>query len=175
MSLLSDDDISSVTESTPTMTEKSRHHDLEKPAALTAEQQDTIPPAYYSTSQSSSSFATISLHMADKIRFLQFPDSDLPKLVDIITSGWSNGVQSTRQYAGSYEVQLKGYPWMHSSGTIVPGDNHARRLIRLLLEGLYEMGWVFDTAVRTCKKQSEKGTWPFALLSSSSSNHKLPI
>lgn len=115
---------------------------------------DAIPPAYPS---STASFATVSLHMTDRIRFLQFPDSDLPRLVDIISGAWSNGIQSTRQYAGSYEVKLKGNPWMENSSSAAPGDNHARRLIRLLLEGLYNMGWQFETAVRACKKSAEKG------------------
>lgn len=117
---------------------------------------DAIPPAYSSFDVS---FASVSLHMTDRIRFLQFPDSDLPRLTDIVAGAWSNGIQSTREYAGSFEIKLKGNPWTHAHPSISPGDNQARRLIRILLEGLYNMGWVFDINVRTCRKPNEKGMY----------------
>lgn len=90
--------------------------------------------------------------MTDRIRFLQFPDHDIPRLLDIVATSWSNGIQGTRQYAESFEIKLKGNPWIYDAD-----DNQARRLIRQLLEGLHDLGWLFETSVRTCKKSSEKG------------------
>lgn len=113
------------------------------------------PPAYSSTR--TGSFATVSLHRFDRIRFVQFPDHDLPRILDIVTTSWSNGIQGTTQYAESFEIKLKGNPWNHATSGAIPGDKQARRLIRQLLEGLYNLGWLFDTGVRLCRKPNEKG------------------
>lgn len=150
MSLLPEDESTYLANDRAPMDEKSQ---LTTPS-------EVIPPSYSpSTSTTTPTFATVSLHMFDRIRFLQFPASDHPKLLEIVSSAWSNGIQTTREYAGSYEIQFKGNPWSHTSSGTTPNDSHSRRLMRLLLEGLYNMGWVFETALRVCKKSSEKGMY----------------
>lgn len=113
----------------------------------------SAPPAY---SPSNPSFASISLQGNDEIRFLQFPESDFERLHALVAASWSEGIQAVRNRDESTEIKLKGYPWGYSHS----GNGPARRLIRLLLEGLYNMGWLLDANVRI-SRTDDKGVVKF--------------
>lgn len=110
----------------------------------------TSPPPYESPS---SKFAIVSLNMMDRIRLIQFSSADIDRILEVIRATWEQGVQNTRPYNASFEIQLKGHPWIHS----LHGNMKSRRLVRALLQALHELGWVYDASVSLCKKPDEKG------------------
>lgn len=114
----------------------------------------TAPPPYESLS---SKFAIVSLNMMDRIRLIQFSSTDIDRILEVIHATWEQGVQNTRPYNASFEIQLKGHPWIHN----LHGNMKSRRLVRALLQALHELGWVYDASVSLCKKPDEKDTLIF--------------
>ncbi|KAF2262908.1 hypothetical protein CC78DRAFT_294841 [Lojkania enalia] len=117
----------------------------------------------YGTATASSStafqthFASLSMHMEDRLRFLQFP----PNIVEIcrqtIKTIWMRGIQTERLYAGSQEIKLYGKPWRgHADEAIA-----ARRLICRLLAALHGEGWVLTLSTDISKKNADKDTLLF--------------
>jgi hypothetical protein len=94
--------------------------------------------------QGSYVFASVSMHMRDKVRFLQFPANMQPKFREVIRRGWPQGIQAEKTYAQAYEYKLKGTPF----GSITEKDDVAAcRLLRNILAFLYARGWRLDTAI----------------------------
>ncbi|KUI56690.1 hypothetical protein VP1G_04031 [Cytospora mali] len=85
--------------------------------------------------------ASVSLHMQDRIRFLNLNPSEIRYLRESLGAVWP--LQEVRSYGGTEEFKFKGYPWVGK----VNGDDQARRLVRRLLEALFEMGWVLQASV----------------------------
>jgi len=104
-------------------------------------------------------FASMSLHMSDRVRFLNFPP-ELPASIEgVFTAHWPTGIQYKQNYGGSYEFKLRGRPWTgHGSDAIT-----ARRLMCRLLEALYDSGWVLAFATDISKKPEDKDTLIFRL------------
>jgi hypothetical protein len=115
------------------------------------QQQQQQPPE--DTSPFRTRFACVTLAALDRIRFIDFPLPVVNGMTQVITSTWPRGIQDRRLYAGAYEFKLRGYPWSSSSR----GDNDARRLVRRLLEALYDSGWVLHMAVDIVRKETGKG------------------
>jgi len=98
-------------------------------------------------------FACITLNMTDRIRFINFPPSDVEILRDHVQRAWQKGIQDFRTYGQAKEIKLNGNPWRSDFS----GSDGARRLVRKLLEALYDMGWVLQAAIDLSKKESDKG------------------
>jgi len=115
----------------------------------------TVPfaPPPYETSPYSCKFAIISFNMTDRVRLIQFPTADIDRISDLVRRAWPDGIQNTRAYNVAFEFKLKGTPWSHN----LPGNVKGRNFVRTLLQGLYEMGWVHDSAVTFSSKPTEKG------------------
>ena len=115
-------------------------------------QNETSPLVPVSTFRTS--FASVSVHMRDRIRLLRFPESDIQRIQEIIRSSWPRGIQDLRPYDQSKEIKLHGNPWAsnHDSQKL-----EARRLVMGLLQGLFDMGWVLKMAVDVSKKEFDKG------------------
>ena len=119
------------------------------------------PPPFEAATASGSSqtvpfrtrFACITLNKSDRIRFINFFDEDIDIFATTIQSAWPKGVQDSKRYAQSYEFQLYGRPWSYDSS----GDDRARRLVRRVLEALFNRGWVLQGAVDLSKKEYDKG------------------
>ncbi|PGH00220.1 hypothetical protein GX51_05917 [Blastomyces parvus] len=122
-------------------------------------QSQPFPPAATSFR---TNFASVSLHMTDRIRFLGFPSADVTRIYEIIRGCWPKGIQSTREYGPSNEIRLLGSPWRPSSW-FEDEKTAARRLVCGLLRGLYEMGWVLKASVDVLKKEGNKDTLLFRL------------
>lgn len=102
-------------------------------------------------------FASLSLHMWDRMRLLNFPPHIVDLVRDIIRRTWPGGVQDQRPYAGSFEFKLTGYPWRgHSEEGM-----HARRLVRTILAELFAQGWVLAFSTDVSKKQNDIDTMLF--------------
>jgi len=113
-------------------------------------------PPPYQTSLYASKFAVISMNMTDRLRLLQFPPADIARIQVLIERAWPGGIQSSRTYNVAHEFKLKGNPWSSHEVWKVK----SRRFMRMLLQGLYEMGWVHDAAVTMGRKQQQKGELP---------------
>lgn len=97
-------------------------------------------------------FACVTLNEGDKLRFINFPPEHVTTCKNVINTAWPSGVQDVRPYGGSTEIKMHGYPWQTSSG-----KHDARRLMRRLLETLYDLGWVLQAGVDMSKKEYDKG------------------
>lgn len=51
-------------------------------------------------------FASLSMHMTDRLRLLQFPVGTIEIIRATITANWPRGVQATRDYYGSHEFKV---------------------------------------------------------------------
>lgn len=107
------------------------------------------------SSQDASSFQTrfacVTLNMSDRIRFINFNARETSALRGVLGSVWP--IQDVRAYGGADEIKFKGYPWQEK----VNGNDEARRLVRRMLEALYDMGWVLQGAVDASRKELDKG------------------
>jgi hypothetical protein len=115
------------------------------------QQQQQQPPV--DASPFRTRFACVTLAALDRIRFIDFPLPVVNGMTQVIASSWPRGIQDRRLYAGAYEFKLRGHPWSSSSR----GDSNARRLVRRLLEALYDSGWVLHMAVDVVRKETGKG------------------
>lgn len=116
-------------------------------------QQETpssAPPLYDALP---SKYGIVSLNMLDKLRFIGFTDVELEAVKELVGSSWSKGINKTRTYNEAFEIQLHGNPWMHQCTP----ENERRALIRNVLRGLYEIGWIFESSMTLTKKSTEKG------------------
>lgn len=121
------------------------------------------PLPSYSTATSGPStafqtrFASVSMHMEDRIRFLQFPTPIIDICRQTIAAVWTRGIQAEREYAGSQEIKLYGRPWRGAGDEAVM----ARRLICALLGTLHGQGWVLTLSTDISKKNWDKDTLLF--------------
>ncbi|KAF1814800.1 hypothetical protein P152DRAFT_384025, partial [Eremomyces bilateralis CBS 781.70] len=104
-------------------------------------------------------FASLSLHMTDRLRFLQFPQEIITAVQNIITNVWSRGIQDTRLYHGSYEIKLRGNPCKRSGYS--DDAVHSRRLMNHILATLYQHGWILSLSTDISKKAMDKDTLIF--------------
>lgn len=129
--------------------------------------QSTAPPPAYAASSSSlapvpvpafqTRFASLSLHMEDRLRFLRFPEPILSACRGTVLSTWPHGIQEERPYANSHEMKLKGYPWRGSGKDAA----QARRLMKGLLATLHANGWIMTLNTDVSKTETDKDTLLF--------------
>jgi hypothetical protein len=124
-------------------------------------EKDPLPSYTKATAESSSAFrtrfASVSLHMEDRIRFMQFPIEVINICRQTIQSTWRRGIQAQREYGGSKEIKLFGNPWRGSGDEAI----EARRLICALLGTLHAQGWVMTLSTDISKKNMDKDTLIF--------------
>lgn len=106
-----------------------------------------------------SSFASVSLPWADKIRLLQFPPSIRGGFAEQIRASWPRGIQSEQEYAEhAYDYKLRGNPF----GSVGGKESAAgRRLVRDLLSFLHARGWVLVTPVSHSRQAGSKDSLVF--------------
>ncbi|OAA59330.1 hypothetical protein ISF_06265 [Cordyceps fumosorosea ARSEF 2679] len=136
--------------------------------SFTSPKDSAPPPAYDATAGSSStaadalfqtSFASLSLHMTDRIRLVQFGADDVAAVRGAIRQSWPDGIQAERPYSVSHEFKLRGRPWS-GSGTgsyAVP----AITLMRDLFACLYARGWILTASTDVSRKELDKDTLIF--------------
>lgn len=121
-------------------------------------------PPPYQHARSGSKFGIISFHMFDRIRLLGFGEPEILQIRQLVATLHPDGIQDTRNYNESFELKLKGTPWMWDVVTIDPNaksfieKNHkVRMLTQGLVSGLYDMGWHMEQGVLVTKKANQKG------------------
>jgi hypothetical protein len=103
----------------------------------------------------SAKFACVTLNQHDRIRLINFPADTVKSFQGFLKTAWPRGIQEVRDYGQSREFKLNGYPWYRGvDGSLGPDDTS--RLVKKLLEALYNMGWVLHSAV-DLRKQGNKG------------------
>jgi hypothetical protein len=100
-------------------------------------------------------FACITFNMNNRLRFINFPGLEVVTLKETIKACWEPGVAQTRPYGESTEMFLRGTPWMYNSN----GTDDARLLLLVILEGLFDMGWVLQGSMDVIKKSESKGKY----------------
>jgi hypothetical protein len=118
------------------------------------------PPTYTASTNPSSTtpifqtrFASISLHMTDRLRFLRFPPDIIQSCHQTVHSTWKRGIQHSRPYGRSHELKLSGNPWR---GGWSDQAIEARRLMYALLGTLHSLGWVMTLSTDISKKERDK-------------------
>lgn len=133
------------------------HASAPKPAPTQA-----APPNYTTATAGPSSavltrFASVSMHMQDTLRFLNFPEYVVGMCRTTIQGIWQRGIQAEREYGGSREIKVYGNPWRGMGDEAIK----ARRLICALLGTLHSQGWVLMLSTDISKKISDKDTLMF--------------
>jgi hypothetical protein len=100
-------------------------------------------------------FACITFNLNIRLRFINFPGLEVVTLKETIKACWEPGVAQTRPYGESTEMFLRGTPWMYNSN----GTDDARLLLLVILEGLFDMGWVLQGSMDVIKKSESKGKY----------------
>ncbi len=129
-------------------------------AAASSAKDAAQPPAYGSPAAPfRTTFASVSLHTTDRIRFLQFSPEEIAKIRATIQYFWPRGIQTERPYSVSYEFKLRGTPW-YGSGT-GPDAVPAQILMREVFSRLYSMGWIMTASTDISRKGYDKDTLVF--------------
>ena len=102
-------------------------------------------------------FASLSMHMDDRLRLMQFSDADFQAIRRTINTCWPKGVQDEKEYHGSHEFKLRGNPWRGSGNDAV----YARRFMCKVLETLANIGWVVVVSTDISKTTNDKDTLLF--------------
>ncbi|KAL4402373.1 hypothetical protein ACI68E_000138 [Malassezia pachydermatis] len=116
---------------------------------------DSGVPADFFTFQTC--FASLSLHMTDRIRFIGFSPEALATVRQVVQQTWQPGIQNERPYGGSHEIKLYGNPWRGIMGEAIS----SRRLMRNILAALYSQGWILTISTDISKKVTDKDTLIF--------------
>ena len=90
----------------------------------------------------------MSLHLTDRIRFLQFPVEVVDAIRPVVAKAWTEGIQEERSYGGSHEIKFRGYPWVVTNNGLVLAQN----LMKEVFACLFSMGWILHQPVELCKK-----------------------
>ncbi|KAF2229395.1 hypothetical protein EV356DRAFT_527591 [Viridothelium virens] len=101
-------------------------------------------------------FACLSMHMSNRIRLMNFPHDCHSRRQDLVKSAWPKGVQGERVYGSSFELKLKNHPWDYIMESRF--KSQSRRFMCGLLSGLFDSGWVLNTAVNIYPKGAGKDT-----------------
>lgn len=99
---------------------------------------------------------SISLNERDRIRLIGLPLEVINEMRSTITKCWGP-VQNEKDYYGTYEFKLKGYPW-HGQGEDAV---YSRRLLAGVLTTMAQFGWNLIQAADVSKKQYDKDTMFF--------------
>ncbi|KAF2688521.1 hypothetical protein K458DRAFT_414268 [Lentithecium fluviatile CBS 122367] len=97
-------------------------------------------------------FASLSLHMTDRLRFLRFPQEVIQACQQTVALTWRRGIQAARPYGRSFELKLNGNPWRGQGDQAM----EARRLMYALLGRLHSLGWVMTLSTDVSKKGMDK-------------------
>lgn len=118
---------------------------------ITSTSVETEIPSY--TPAPPSTFATLLIARSDRIRLVSFPQTIIDAVQETILSTWPRGIKNVREYNGSQEFKLRGWPWN------CQGDESflSIRLMRRIFAVLSTYGWVFSLST-DIGKRPEKAT-----------------
>ncbi|KAM0425509.1 hypothetical protein ACHAPT_009298 [Fusarium lateritium] len=123
---------------------------------------DAPPPSFKESLENDvpafkTQFACVQLFASDRIRLINFTETDMAAVHEVVRATWSRGVDRVRPYSESRELKLHGTPWSYRTN----GDDDARRLLLRILECLYDIGWVLQSALDITKNPSSRDSLIF--------------
>jgi hypothetical protein len=133
------------------------HDSAPKAVSMQPAQPNYITATAGTSSTIQTHFASVSMHMEDRLRFLNFPEYVVGMCRSMIQGTWKRGIQAEREYGGSWEIKVYGNPWGGWGTEAVD----ARRLICALLRTLHSQGWVLMLSTDISKKHTDKDTLMF--------------
>jgi len=84
-------------------------------------------------------FASVSMHWRDTIRFIQFPETLRPQFQALLETSWPLGIQAQKICAAhDLEFKMRGTPFGVFDSKETVG---ARRLLRDIFDFLWARGW----------------------------------
>ncbi|OIW35684.1 hypothetical protein CONLIGDRAFT_676591 [Coniochaeta ligniaria NRRL 30616] len=106
------------------------------------------PSSSSSSSQAGSfrtTFACMTRFNTDRLHLVDFPRSEVETVQALVQRVWPKGVQDSQRSLtpGGWEIKIGGSPW----AVVQCGPGDGRVLLCLLLEHLYNRGWILHTSV----------------------------
>jgi len=108
-----------------------------------------LPPAENQNFQ----VCSISFNQQDRIRLIGLPLEVINAMRTTIANNWGQ-IQSEKDYYGTYEFKLTGYPWAGEGEDSVG----SRRLLAGVLTTMAQFGWNLLQAADVSKKPHDKDT-----------------
>lgn len=102
-------------------------------------------------------FACVEIRPSDRIRLINFDETDISAVHQVVRTTWSRGIDRVRPFGESREMKLHGTPWSYRSN----GDDDARRLLLRIIECLHDIGWVLQSAFDITKNSSSRDSLVF--------------
>ncbi|KAM0351087.1 hypothetical protein ACHAPU_002869 [Fusarium lateritium] len=134
------------------MSEKSRAI-FDNPNALAT----SASPPHITQNVFQSRFACITRNALDRMRLINFSETEMAAIHEVVRSNWARGIDKVYPHEDSREFKLKGYVWGYDSN----GKEDSLLLVLRILETLYNMGWVLYSALEVTKKVSTKDSLVF--------------
>lgn len=117
-----------------------------------SDSKQSAPPPTKQETPFRTNFASVSLHMTDRLRLMFLPPEVCDAVRNAIHQTWPNGIQQEREYHGSWEFKMRGNPWVpHGEDAI-----YARRLTRGIMSVLYSYGYVLYISTDISMKAGDK-------------------
>jgi hypothetical protein len=98
-------------------------------------------------------FATLTRNALDRINLINFSQSEVADLHEVVRKHWPKGIKTVIPRERSREFKLRGYPW----GFDPNGSEESLLLVLRLVEALYGLGWVIYSPIEISKRISTKG------------------
>ncbi|CAH0027539.1 unnamed protein product [Clonostachys rhizophaga] len=114
--------------------------------------QSVVQPQHVQPNAFRTQLACVTLNLGDCVRFIRFPPEVVGTMQGVINTTWPKGIQAVRDYAGSREFKLHGYPWRPH----YKGNDDSRQLVLKIIEALHDIGWVLHAAADLSKKQTAR-------------------
>jgi len=111
--------------------------------------QSKLPPA----ANENIEVCSISFNQQDRVRLIGLPLTVVGEMRNTITNYWGP-IQSEKDYFGTHEFKLKGYPWVGQGEDAVS----SRRLLAGILTTMAAYGWNLLQAADVSKKPYDKDT-----------------
>ena len=121
---------------------------LQDPTKASSLESD-IPPY---TPATRAALASLTISKMDRIRLISFPRTIIDAVEETVQSSWPRGIQNTREYNGSHEIKLCGWPWSCSGDELIL----AARLMCRIIAMLYTHGWVPGLATNLSRRPENK-------------------
>ncbi|KAK4445680.1 hypothetical protein QBC34DRAFT_412911 [Podospora aff. communis PSN243] len=106
-------------------------------------------------------FATVSFHKRDMIRFIQFPDKLAPLLQELLAASWAPGIKEETIYGGcalQFKTNRRPFGISEDKETV-----DGRRLVRDILDFLWLRGWRLVESIGHSQNNGTKETLIFRL------------
>jgi hypothetical protein len=100
-----------------------------------------------------SHFATITRNALDRINLINFSETEVAEIHEVVRTNWPKGITTVYPREQSRELKLKGYPWAYDPN----GCEESILLVLRMIEALYDMGWVIYSAIEISKRVRTNG------------------